>query len=544
MKMRMKKIISLVLTLSVTLGTSGCRQDMGTFVDPSSIKDYNNTPLKVRAVDDNTLKVKLNAPCAYFLELTAFPTYFPVKKEVVDKYGDSWAVKPKSYISTGPFRMKDYVLDSKIVFEKNPFYWDAQSTVPDKLSFMLTDNTTSQFDSYQKGTLQFIDEIPVNEIDGLMNRPDFVLSPVWQVDYVTFNNQTAPFNNAKVREAFSLAIDRTYITKTINKGATPAGAWVAPKVFEPDGREFRTVGGDFIDPSENAYAANLAKAKEILAEAGYPDGKGLPTIDYLYTERKTGKLVGEALQMMWSKLGANVTLSATEWTTMLTSRKSGRYTVAMDAWTYDFSDPIGVLDMFTSNSGNNDSQYRNPDYDALIKQIKSEPDNEKRFVLMHQAEKILMENYVFAPFDYQVDYYLVKENLKDSIWADPMMWKFFRLANKKDLAVCVGPNPKTLDPSLTSTVDSGIIIMNCFDGLFRWNKENKLEPALAESYELSPDGTEYTFHLKPNLKFSDGSPLTAKDFVYSWNRAVDPNTGSDYSYMFDVVSGYDEIVGG
>ena len=300
-----------------------------------------------------------------------------------------------------------------------------------------------------------------------------------------------------------------------------------------------TAGGDTSEMSA-AQEANLARAKELLAEAGYPDGQVLPAIEYMYTDMIINKPVAEAVQRMWSELGANVTLESKEWSTLLETRKNGEYMTACDRWIYDYSDPIGVLDMFTSESGNNDPQYRNSEYDALISKIKTSTDNNERFTLMHQAEDMLMTQHVFAPVLYYTDYYMLDPKLDSTVWASPLGWKFFRLADAKDLAVCAGPTPNTIDPALSSAIDSGEIDMHLFEGLTRWDTDNNLEPALADKWEVSEDGLKYTFHLKNNLKWSDGSPLTAHDFEYSWKRAASPDTAADYAYLYEVLSGFDK----
>lgn len=173
-----------------------------------------------------------------------------------------------------------------------------------------------------------------------------------------------------------------------------------------EGSSFREVGGDYYDPTAGANEANLAKAKELLAEAGYPNGEGLPTITYLYNEGTGHQQIGEALQQMWGQLGATVTLESQEWATFLNTRKNGDYQVARNGWLGDYNDPISFLDMWITGGGNNDAQWSNAEFDSLIKQIKSSGDAEARMEMMHQAEDIIFDELMLCPIYYYVDIYM------------------------------------------------------------------------------------------------------------------------------------------
>ena len=299
-----------------------------------------------------------------------------------------------------------------------------------------------------------------------------------------------------------------------------------------------------VTASGENYEKNLEKAKQLLAEAGYPDGKGLPVIEYTYNPGNIHGDVAEAVQQMWGNLGATVTVNSQEWSTFLNNRKHGDFMAARDGWLGDYTDPISLLDLFVTGGGNNDVQYSNPDYDALIAKIKSSPDNKERFALMHQAEDILMTNNVFANILYYTDYYMLDPKFDGQVWTSPLGWRFLQHADTDEISGVFGPTPDTIDPALNTSVDGGIYILHAFDGLMRWDNTNTIVPALAESYDLSDDGLNYVFHLRGNLKWSDGTPLTAHDFEYSWKRAVNPDTAADYENMYQIVKGYDEARNG
>jgi oligopeptide transport system substrate-binding protein len=505
------------------------------------------SPLQVKALDDKTLEVKLIANTPYFLELTAFPTYMPVQQAVVESAGEAWATEASTYIGNGPYMVTDWVPSSHITMEKNPHYWEQDLLGPQSIKFNLIEGAVPQLNGFQNGSLKFVDDAPPEEIAALKSTPTFHSQAQMGTYYVSLNNQVAPFDDPLVRQAFILAIDRVHMADVIGSGLyIPAGAWVPPGLSDATpGSDFRETRGDYYDPT--AYEANLAEAKALLEQAGYPGGEGLPVIEYLYNEGSVHQPVAEALQNMWGELGANVELVMQEWNTLLETRKNGEYMTTRDGWLNDYNDPIGMLDLFITGGGNNNSQYINPEYDALITSIKTSSDPAARFDMMHQAEDMLMNDWVFAPIMYYGDPYLQDTTLDGSVWSSPLGYKYFMYAENYDdaeLNVCVGPNPATIDPALNSAVDGATMIIHAFEGLYRLNRDGTPEPAMAESVDISEDGLTYTFHLRDGIAWSDGSPITANDFVYSWTRAIDPMTAADYGYMFESIEGYTAAIGG
>jgi len=279
----------------------------------------------------------------------------------------------------------------------------------------------------------FADSMPVDEIDAWRDKPEFNLKGQLGTYYVSFNVTKPPLNNPMVRKALVLAVDRDYIVKNIGKaGQQPAGAFVPTGLSDVElTKEFREVGGDYYDPSKEAYEANLREAKKLLADAGYPNGEGIPTLEYIYNEGTGHQLVAEALQAMWKEIGINITLSSQEWNTFLNTRKNGEYYMARNGWLADFNDPICFLDMWITGSGNNDAQWSNKEYDELIRRVKSSSDREERMELMHRAEDILFEEWILCPIYYYVDIYLKSEKL-DGFYSSPLGYKYFMYTTIKD----------------------------------------------------------------------------------------------------------------
>jgi oligopeptide transport system substrate-binding protein len=399
-----------------------------------SIDGYETGTLNVSAPDSKTIVVKLKAVTPYFLELCAFPTFFPVRKDIVEANPDTWTLDPKTYIGNGPYMLDEWVHDSHMIYKKNPNYWNASAiTGPDRIKFLLMDDANAILAAFQNEEILFADDMPNDEISAWRDKPEFYIEGQLGTYYVSFNVTKPHLDNPKVRQALTLAVDREYICVNIGQaGQQPAGAYVPTGLSDADPtKEFRNVGGNYYDPSSAAYEANLEKAKQLLAEAGYPNGEGLPTFEYLYNESTGHQLIGEALQDMWKKIGVNITLVSQEWNTFLNTRKNGEYEIARNGWLGDYNDPISFLDMWISGSGNNDAQWSNSEYDAIISKVKSSSDRAERMSLMHQAEDIIFDEWMLCPIYYYVDIYLKSEKL-DGFYSSPLGYKYFMYTTIKD----------------------------------------------------------------------------------------------------------------
>lgn len=393
------------------------------------IDGYDEGSLNVTALDDRTLQVVLKAVTPYFLELTAFPAYSPVQKATIEKNGDQWALSPKTYVGNGPYKLSKWVASSYMIYVKNEYYWNSEALGPDSIKFVLMDDDSSILSAYEKGEILFADSLPNDEIDAWKDKPDFYMEGQLGTYYVSYNCAVAPFDNPLVREALTLAVDRNYICVEIGQaGQQPAGAFVPIGLSDVDPNvQFRDVGGNYYDPSAEAYEANLARAKELLAEAGYPNGEGFPAVTYLYNTSTGHQLIAEALQQMWGKLGIQVTIESQDWATFINTRKNGDYQIARNGWLADYNDPISFLDMWVTGGGNNDAQWSNAEYDQLISEVKASSDATERMTKMHQAEDILFDEWVLCPIYYYVDLYLKSEKLQN-VWSSPLGYKYFMYA--------------------------------------------------------------------------------------------------------------------
>jgi len=377
--------------------------DMAKEIDPS--KDVG-----VKALDAKTLQVDLESPTVYFLNLTAFPTLMPVCKAVVST-NDKWAADVKTYVTNGPFKLVEWSHNEKMVFEKNPTYWDKDKVKLSKITYFMVEDETTALSMFQSGQLDASSTVPVSELPKLVASGDAQILPYLGTYYYQVNVTKKPFSDVRVRKALLLAIDRKSITESITQGGQiPALAYV------PYGIADALPGSDFRKASQETFYKDndLATAKALLAEAGYPDGKGFPSFSLLYNTSNAHKSIAEAIQQMWKKnLGITCSLKSEEWGVYLDDRTNLNYSVARAGWIGDYMDPNTFLDMWVTGGGNNDTGWSNKSYDALIAKAKATTDPTARMATLHAAEKILMTDMPILPIYYYTNPLLLKKTIKN-----------------------------------------------------------------------------------------------------------------------------------
>lgn len=390
--------------------------------------------LGIKAVDDKTLEIVLSYDCPYFEEIMAFPATFPVRQDMVEG-NDEWTYDPASYIGNGPYKMKEWSHNAYILAEKNPEYYDFENLGPATIRFTLLDDANAQLAAYKSGELQFIEEVPTDEVANYLASGELQIADYIGTYYVCFNTEDETFSDPRVRKAFSLAIDRNYIVENVTQtGEVPATGFVPSGVYDADGSgsdDFRTVGGEYYSVDAADYEKNCEEARALLAEAGYPNGEGFPAVEYLYNTNDNHKAIGEALQNMWQTvLGVNVTLNNQDWNVFLQTRKDGDYQIARNGWIADYNDPCSFLDMWYTDGGNNDAQYSNKDYDAKIDAAKATSVQADRMKAFHEAEDILMgTDNVHAPIYFYTQKYMLDETVK-GMYYTPLGYFFFGYTHK------------------------------------------------------------------------------------------------------------------
>lgn len=343
--------------------------------------------LNVTASEDGqTLTVVLNAPCAYFLDLCAFPTYYPVKQEAVEAAAD-WQTNPGAwcqeagFVSNGAFTCTAWTHDESMTYTKNPYYHRADEVAIETLQFMLSDDDTAIYAAYNAGDLDFIDTVPTDEIQTLLDNPEFIIVDNLGTYYVSFNVNSPLFEGKTdaqanaMRRAFALLADRDYICENIGQtGQKPANSFIPEGMNDGNGGVFKVndsaytypdeATAGYFDPTPEAYDDNLAEAIELLEYAGYEftdDGMlsdATPiSFEYLTNDTTGHVAVAEALQADFSVIGVEMSIKTVDWNVFLNERKSGNYDIARNGWLADFNDPINMLEMWTTESGNNDAQF-------------------------------------------------------------------------------------------------------------------------------------------------------------------------------------------
>ncbi len=384
--------------------------------------------LGVSAPDDSTFVVNLSSPCTYFDKICAFAVLMPVQQATIEANGDEWTTNPETYITNGAYYVTEYTPGEQIVMTKNPNYWDADSVTFDTIVWHLIEDANASYSAYQQGELDMIKDVPTEEIPSLEGNEEFYVDPIMGTYYVTFNCNKEPFNNPKVREALSLAIDREYVASTIMQGTYSAATnFVGPGVSDAaEGSSFAEVTtseyGDHFDNSD--YDANLEKAKALLAEAGYENGEGFPEFEYLTNDSGYHKAVAEYLQSAWAELGLTMTINIQEWQTVTADRRAGNFDVARNGWVYDWDDPSNMINLLETSNGNNDGKYSSEEFDSLVDQARKTTDVEEHYSLLHQAEQVLLDDAAMAPIAYYNDFWLQKSNLKGT-WHSPYGYWYF-----------------------------------------------------------------------------------------------------------------------
>ena len=433
--------------------------------------------LNVVAVDEKTLEVTTANYVAYWNELLAFPTYFPVREDVVSN--DAWATDPSTYVCNGPYTMESWEHNSVITLAKNPNFYDAAEITMDKINFYLSDDANNMLSNFKNGSWQLIDDVPTNEIAALKAEyPDeFVIAGQIGTYYVCWNinenilpaSSTLTGDEAEqakdeIRRAIALLFDRNYIVEEIGQaGQVPASSFVAMGMTNPDGTQFYQTAGDssdyygYYDVSVDAYESNFESAVETLKKYyTYDESTGMftdfPTLTYLYNTSEAHKAIGEYLQSALAAVGITMNLENQEWATFLNTRKAGDYSIARNGWLADYNDPICFLDMWVTNSGNNDVQFGRGNaaeakiysldltpygydtkvengtwaetYDVLISAIKTCTDPEARYEMMHTAEDMLMSTGCIVPLYFYTDIYMLSSNVS-GFFSNPLGYKYF-----------------------------------------------------------------------------------------------------------------------
>jgi oligopeptide transport system substrate-binding protein len=383
--------------------------------------------LGVKAVDEKTLEVTLENPTPYFLELTAFYTYFPVNSKIATENPNWYTEAGDLYTSNGPFKMTEWSHSDKIVLEKNEDYWDADAVKLSKVEMSMINDTNTELSMFDNGELDWagapFGQLPTDALPNLKDEGKLQIKAIAGTYWYKFQTEKPPLNNVNIRKALSYAINRQAIVENITQGGQiPAMAAVPPSMFKENEK------GYFKDNDVKAAKELLQKGIE---ELGLKDASELPPISISYNTNEAHAKIAQAVQDMWKKeLGIEVTLDNAEWNVYIEKLHSGDYQVGRMGWLGDFNDPINFLELYRDkDGGNNDTKWENAEFKQLLIDSQKETDAKKRTKMLKDAEKIFMDEMPVAPIYFYTDAWVQADNLKGIVVSGlgdvQLKWAYF-----------------------------------------------------------------------------------------------------------------------
>lgn len=368
-------------------------------------KDFSR--VGVSATDARTLRVTLDHPTPYFLSLLTHPAWHPVPIAAIAALGDAFTrgtawTKPGKLVGNGAFVLKTWQTNREIVVEKSPTYWDAAKVRLKAVHFYPIENFDVEERAFRAGQLHLTYNLPFAKVDTYRatNSPFLRTDPYLNTYFFRLNVRQPPLNNDKIRRALSLAIDRQAIVSKLLKGGQLPAAAITP----PGLPGYTPPPGPLVD---------VSAARAILAEAGFPGGKGFPTLELLFNTSPNNRLLAEAVQEMWRReLGIDVRLANQEYKVVLAERRAGHFQMLLSDWVGDYLDATTFLDLWRSDSGNNHTGWSNPDYDAALFAAARSPDATGRAAQMQKAEALMLASSPIIPVFYNTHVFLVQPSVK------------------------------------------------------------------------------------------------------------------------------------
>lgn len=351
------------------------------------IKDFSE--VGVEAVSEKVLRVTLSGPTPYFLQLLDHNCMYPVHIKTILKHGEfderstPWT-RPENFVGSGPFVPVEWVPNKVFVMAKNPLYWNHERIKLSEVHVLPVEGTLAMERMYRAGQLHVVEKLPPAKIASYKNDPALHSFPLYGTYFYRFNTTIKPLNDVRVRQALSYAIDRGQITKTISRGGEPVMRSLVPitPAYKPSYQ----------------FPEDIALAQKLLAEAGFPEGKGFPKLTLTYNTLDEHQKIAVAIQQMWKKnLGIDIHLQNQEWKVFLANQHQMNYEISRASWIGDYVDPNTFLEIFIASSGNNETGWSSAEYDDLIRAASLEKDLDARVKIMQEAEKILMTELPIMP---------------------------------------------------------------------------------------------------------------------------------------------------
>jgi oligopeptide transport system substrate-binding protein len=364
--------------------------------------------VKIRAMDPQTLEVTFVGPLPYALSMLTHSAFVATPSQAIAKYGADW-IKPGNFVGSGPYTLKEWKPQDRIVVVKNDKYWDSKNIKLSSITYLPIEDQNVAYDKYKAGEIDYLpdDSVPVGKIDEIKLRKDYQHLAGSSVYYFIYNVNKPPFNDVRVRKALAMAVNRQDLVDHVLKAGDVATAGLVPAIQ------------GYVTAKGNSF--NLVEAKKLLAQAGFPGGKGFPKVPLIYNTSARHKMICEYIQQAWkTNLGIDVELHNLEWNTFLDTRqKTHDFLIARAGWLADYPDAGNYLDMFKTGAGNNDGRYSNKKYDALMDKASKMAGGEARNKVMEQAEAILIDqDEAISPWFFYVNKSLVNQQKWGGIYAN------------------------------------------------------------------------------------------------------------------------------
>ncbi|PKL25640.1 MAG: peptide ABC transporter substrate-binding protein [Spirochaetae bacterium HGW-Spirochaetae-3] len=362
----------------------------------------------IRALDARRFQCDLVGPMPYAVDMMAHPVFSVLPMHAIRKYGDEWFY-PERFVGNGPFVLAAWIPEDSIEVVPNERYWDAGAVGLSRVVYLPIDDQAKAYGIYERGEADWAHGVPLARLDEIRLRPDYHVAPQIATYYYYFNLSRAPLDDVRVRKALAMALDMEELVDTVNKGGQLPAASLVPAM---DGYE-----------SVRGAAFDVAGARRLLAQAGFPDGQGFPAISVVYNTLEGHKRIAEWVQRSWKKnLGIDVTLVTQDWRSFLGTRSDSHdFYIARAGWVGDYLDPNTFLDMFIIGSGNNDGLYSNKRYDELLRRAATMKAGPARMDVLRKAETILiLEDQAVIPFYYYVEQDLIDLTRWDGWYSNPL----------------------------------------------------------------------------------------------------------------------------
>lgn len=387
--------------------------------DIENAYEYNTGTLKdfakvgVKAVDNYTLVVKLKNPASYFINLTAICPSYPQRQDIIEKFGNRWT-DAGNMVTNGPFLLKDWIHEYKIELAANPNFFEGKPQVETLKMFMIPEQATA-FALYENDQLDFIDNrsFPTPDVYNNRNSPEYRNFALLRNNYIGFNVTKKPFNDKRIRLAVSMSIDRRIFPRILRRQEKPSYTWIPPGMLG-----YAADSGPEFNPKE---------AQKLLAQAGYPNGKGFPSVSVLYPSREDARLVMEAVQdQLKRNLNVHVDLVNQEWKVYLRTLRRDAPPMFRSSWGADYPDPETFANIFTSRNGNNDTAFKNPEYDRIVYQAAGTASPEARAALYKKADHLLCKEQAAIACIYLATQNTMTKPWVHGIGINPLDLQFFK----------------------------------------------------------------------------------------------------------------------